>query len=810
MVRVVINESEITLFQNTDFPLSLNRQLVDFKELGSRSGDFSLTLKVPNSEDNRRALMYFDNLTESNKFRKGIDNSCTIFANNITILSGLFYITAVGDEEISGYVLAKVSSLSKLLDAFRLRDIQGLTYAFDGLATIQDNLNYHIINGASPEKVVLFGMVAYGNYFIANRWESGLGYPCSRYDSSEYGEKDVSPRQIFGNTTYFLNDNSNTQLDFRSIPPQVYVVAILKAIFRQIGYRLTGSWVNGQEARSLLMPFTSEKPYQYNYQNLIDSEFEGNGLIGVDVQGFIKYDITDEEYQVPTNDNYLQIVSNPIDFPTGVGSDPNAITEFGKWWTMIRIIPVFNILVDNTFSLGQNTFIAPIGGTYKIEYSFRINDIDTYDLLGVRVFRKAFGISKFKGNLPQNLDGFSTLSEQLNFGTACVHYVNLINSNIGDTFTDNGNLEIDLEDGEVLVFWISTTQYNTWTGTRTIAVPIKVASLPPFIAITFPYSNGSGDWLNAPGDVPNELSSILEVNNTNFKITLTGANSDVDIAPNLPDVKCVDFVKSFVSLFNLYLNVDDINKTVYMDSFKDFYLGNDLAIDITERTQLDSLQTSPSDMASDYFFEWLADDKDSITQKIYNYTYKSKLDVANSLNTIDSGVFNSTEIQPFNALIRTTNDFNNAGYTSLSTVNLPRLVSDANQDNLSNEIITDRYNFKPRLLWFDGFDPNASIFGSSLPIMHSGVNTTEPLAGVVKFKFRPFKELFFEYYKTYLDGLAAGYELSMSLSINEFLWNEMQLNKPVLYENVVYCIKEIKGYKPDGKNLSKITLFRCK
>jgi hypothetical protein len=247
-----------------------------------------------------------------------------------------------------------------------------------------------------------------------------------------------------------------------------------------------------------------------------------------------------------------------------------------------------------------------------------------------------------------------------------------------------------------------------------------------------------------------------------------------------------------------------------MDSFKDFYLGNDLAVEITERTQLDSLQTSPSDMASDYFFEWLADDKDSITQKIYNYTYKSKLDVANSLNTIDSGVFNSTEIQPFNALIRTTNDFNNAGYTSLSTVNLPRLVSDANQDNFSNQLITDRYNFKPRLLWFDGFDPNASVFGSSLPIMHSGVNTAEPLVGVVKFKFRPFKELFFEYYKTYLDGLAAGYELSMSLSINEFLWNELQLNKPVLYENVVYCIKEIKGYKPDGKNLSKITLFRCK
>ena len=94
--------------------------------------------------------------------------------------------------------------------------------------------------------------------------------------------------------------------------------------------------------------------------------------------------------------------------------------------------------------------------------------------------------------------------------------------------------------------------------------------------------------------------------------------------------------------------------------------------------------------------------------------------------------------------------------------------------------------------------------------MHSGVNTTQSLVGIVNFSFRGFKELFFDYYKNYLNGLANGYELSLSLSLNEFLWNEMQINKPILYEKVVYCIKEIKGYRPDGKNLTKITLFRCK
>lgn len=808
MVKLIVNESQLELFQNTDFPLSLNRALVDFKELGSRSGEFSLTVKVPNSETNRRALEYYDNLTESNKFRKGIDNRCLVIANNVTIVIGLFFITSVSDNEISGYVLARTSSLSKLLDTLRLRDLVGLEFEFNGLPTIQENLTYHAANGASPEKLVLFGMVAYGNYFIANRWNKSPAFPVTRYDSLQYGNKVVSPREILGNTEYFLNDNSNTQLDFRSLPPQVYVVALLKAMFRQIGYRVTGSWVNGQEARRLLMPFTGEEAYQYNYQNLIDSEFEGTSLAGVNVEGLIKYDITDEEYQVPTNSNFLQIESNSNDYPTGAGADPNAFAEFGKWWTMIKLIPVFTIIIDNTFSLGQNTFIAPTVGTYKIEYSFRVSNIDTYTqtpFVTTRNFRKGFGISKFSGSFPNNLDGFSTLWQTIQSGTPCVHFVPLLNANIGDVFSDNGSLEIDLEEGDILVFWISTTQYNRWTGTRTITVPISFYSLPEFIQFQFPFFNGSGEWLNAPGDIPNELNSLLAIDNTNFKITMVGTNPNVNIAPNLPDVSCLDFTKSLINLFNLYLNVDDLSKTVYIDSFKDFYLGNDLAIDITNRTQLESVEVAPSDMASSYLFQWIADDDDIITRKVYDYQYKSKIDVPELENIIDSGIFCSTEIVNFDGVTDANNNFLNPNYQSAWTIALPRLVSDANVDNLSNEIIEDRTNFKPRLLWFDSVE-----VAIPTPIMHSGVNTTQSLVGIVNFSFRGFKELFFDYYKNYLNGLANGYELSLSLSLNEFLWNEMQINKPILYEKVVYCIKEIKGYRPDGKNLTKITLFRCK
>jgi hypothetical protein len=799
MVKLIINESQLELFQNTDFPLSLNRALVDFKELGSRSGEFSLTVKVPNSESNRRALEYYDNLTESNKFRKGIDNRCLVIANNVIIVIGLFFITSVSDNEISGYILARTSSLSKLLDTLKLRDLVGLEFEFEGLPTIQENLAYHAANGASPEKLVLFGMVGYGNYFIANRWDKSPAFPVTRYDSSQYGNKVVRPREILGNTEYFLNDNSNTQLDFRSLPPQVYVVALLKAMFRQIGYRVTGSWVNGQEARRLLMLFTGEEAYQYNYENLIDSEFESEGLINGRVLAFIRYNWDDDEYQVPES-TQIQIKSNNVDFPTGAIN--TAVNELGTWFTIINLCPVETIIIDNTFSLGQNTFIAPTAGSYKIEYTFQIDDIDTHSFSGNRVFRKGFGISKFSGSFPSNLDGFSTLWQTIQFGTPCVHFVPLLNANIGDVFSDNGNLIIDLEVGDVLVFWFSTTMYNRFTGFRPLTTPISFPDLPPFLNAFFA---GNFDPLDGSWDNDNFIESKIEFINTNFKITMVGTNPNVNIAPNLPDVSCLDFTKSLVNLFNLYLNVDDLSKTVYIDSFKDFYLGNDLAVDITNRTQLESVEVAPSDMASSYLFQWIADDDDIITRKVYDYQYRSKIDVPELENIIDSGIFCSTEIVNFDGVTDANNDFLNPNYQSAWTIALPRLVSDANVDNLSNEILEDRTNFKPRLLWFDSVE-----VAIPTPIMHSGVNTTQSLVGIVNFSFRSFKELFFDYYKNYLNGLANGYELSLSLSLNEFLWNEMQINKPILYEKVVYCIKEIKGYRPDGKNLTKITLFRCK
>jgi hypothetical protein len=277
----------------------------------------------------------------------------------------------------------------------------------------------------------------------------------------------------------------------------------------------------------------------------------------------------------------------------------------------------------------------------------------------------------------------------------------------------------------------------------------------------------------------------------------------VQVNKNLPDIKAIDFVKGFINLFNLYMSVDTSNKIVYLENFNNFYLDSDLNFDVTERVELEKVEKSPPEMAGDYLFSWNLDNADAQGRSIYNYKYKTLLDYANESNEIDSGVFCSTEFDNFNAMEFVNNDFHEGDFIVKSTVSIPRLVSSENFNKMQNEIITDRTNFELRLLWFNGFYDQVET-----PIFYSSQSVWR-LAAIAKFEFKNFKQLFFENYKSYLTLLAQGYELNLSVSVNGYVWNQMQINRPIVFDSVVYYIKSIEGYKPDGNGFTKLILFKC-
>ncbi|MCV5968602.1 hypothetical protein, partial [Lactococcus petauri] len=83
--------------------------------------------------------------------------------------------------------------------------------------------------------------------------------------------------------------------------------------------------------------------------------------------------------------------------------------------------------------------------------------------------------------------------------------------------------------------------------------------------------------------------ALIEIENFQVEITMLEGNEKVQVGENLPDIKAVDFVKSFINLFNLYMYVDTFNKVVYLENFNNFYLDSDLNFDVTERVELEKV-----------------------------------------------------------------------------------------------------------------------------------------------------------------------------------------------------------------------------
>lgn len=776
MVDIIINGDRLELFAKSKFPLSLQRKLVDFKDLASRKGEYSLTVKIPNSEHNRRLLNYNDNLNEVNKFRKGFDNECKVFINGNQILDGLFVLNSVNDSEISGYIISKVSSVSFLLNSLRLNEINNLEYDFEIDTTINENILHHQNVGADPSKVVLFGMVAYGNYFIPNSWNFSLSYPIKRYDVSNYGTKDVAPRQIFGQTTYFLNDRSNLQLTFKSIPPQHYATPILKAVFDKIGYKLSGGWINSFEAKQLLLPYVGTREYQYNWKKILKVKFDRP------IMNVYQEMLANLSQTLLLANNFgitFSYKANGQLYPTG-----GSTQYFDSFYThfAVHYFDTGTIIADDCATLITNEFVAPGKGRYKIAYSFGLKDFNDLKFMGEPIFETGFGATNYKDDLPQNLDNFSTI-ETVATGGHCNFYRRLSFENRG---LISGTFEIDLEQYEKLTFWWSFVTIFNQTDSYTI--PFVLSDMPPSYQTLF--------WGMTQ-------FALIEIENFQVEITMLEGNEKVQVGENLPDIKAVDFVKSFINLFNLYMYVDTFNKVVYLENFNNFYLDSDLNFDVTERVELEKVEKSPPEMAGDYLFSWNLDDADAQSQKVYDYKHKTLLDYANEFSEIDSVIFCSTEFDNFAAVDFTESTFEDGAFIVKSTVSLPILVSNENFNKMQNEILSDRTNFQMRLLWFDGFFDQVET-----PILYSSTSVYS-LQGIAKFKFKSFKELFFENYKTYLTALVQGYELNLSVSINAYVWNQLQINRPVVFNNVIFYIKSIDGYKPDGDGFSKLILFKC-
>jgi hypothetical protein len=77
-------------------------------------------------------------------------------------------------------------------------------------------------------------------------------------------------------------------------------------------------------------------------------------------------------------------------------------------------------------------------------------------------------------------------------------------------------------------------------------------------------------------------------NKTTFSFVSTGI-LDYDFNPNLPNIKCVDFFKNVINIFNLYFQIDVLNKNIILETYDTMFGNVNNPYDVTNKIDYDTV-----------------------------------------------------------------------------------------------------------------------------------------------------------------------------------------------------------------------------
>jgi len=213
---------------DTDFPLAINRSVMDFEDVGKRKGDYTKTIKVQaNSEVNQVLQHLFLSTISQNTNKvlslKGdtINVQCEINVNGLT--------------HTKGYCLIKSASSTLKPNFYEITIFSGMNDWADILSKKklrELNLGRTVWNWAYIKDSNLQDKSESSNPF-------NFVYPLI-----DYG--DIGNKQ-----------NSNDGIMDYELRIAPYIRDMVNAIFAQTGYTLTSEWLKNDDIRKLIYPFTS-------------------------------------------------------------------------------------------------------------------------------------------------------------------------------------------------------------------------------------------------------------------------------------------------------------------------------------------------------------------------------------------------------------------------------------------------------------------------------------------------------------------------------------------------------------------------
>jgi len=218
----ILNIYELDKYDPNDFLIPLNFSVNDFRNLDTRNGVFSKTIKIPGTKKNDSLLAHSFNISAEGFFDRNERSRAIVEKDGIRYLDGSVQLKKVNITQGKAweYELILYGELADWAALLKGRNIRDLNYS---------TVTYNYAN-------------------LRGTWSN-------KGDSSEY----VFPLVDYSN--FIDDDPASYDAPVETFRPAVFVYYIFREIFKGIDYELKPGFFKRKEYRDLILPYVGEKTY---------------------------------------------------------------------------------------------------------------------------------------------------------------------------------------------------------------------------------------------------------------------------------------------------------------------------------------------------------------------------------------------------------------------------------------------------------------------------------------------------------------------------------------------------------------------
>lgn len=813
--KLYINGNNVDLDGKTK--IVLNRDFTDLQNPDSRLGDSSQNIKLPKTKNNKIIFSHVQNENVENKFVRTIDYDCVYYVDGRVVIDGIFRIISVEENYFNGVILGSDVAWAKLLSGKTLRDLKNndlvtsWSVPFTGWsANTTNSFEYYVNNVNYNTQDICFPLISYGAFYTKNDTQL--------------------------NNQIFLDSIANDD-----IPPAVYDLKIIKRIFQNIGWNVNSSIFSNKECQNVFMPFTASDRYIYNYGQIIKAEAIGYNIDYpwlfstptsadyspslVFVNNFCNQKNTD--YMILDFNNYIY---NPNGNIKGVilSGQSGATTQY-LYKTPITDLYSFDIEINDwqfenwglyrtdvltQFASAINPFLSSSAytSTYYLRNGFFVyldtEDGQYFNQISDNINRYCWEFYESYNN-PLSIDNDLILAAYIPSQTGNTTYFQPYNNEANIIVT--GNSEYITYTG-----WTGPSTYyhiqltgNTIFQIRDLKIPsgfcIKVAAFGPAYS-----PNSINNFYGT--NISNEITTGFSAQSVHVNF-FSSKNDDVDLnlTNNFSEIGQLDYVKSWMNRYNLFINADYQNKVINFEPFRKYFLDNNFALDLTSKVDNNYFEpkSEPVKLPKKVNFKYNNDINDALIKMDSEYGNLSIAsdNIYNENEKDISLLFSATKLRDFDIVA--------PGYTvSASTIYIPSISNDDNYTSTELSAITWSFAATTRILKLTGEyakdESGNTIYikvgdNDSKILLSEFENETE---GKLSLSYDGDNGLYANYFDDFYGQIGDSFILNLDSKINPEDFSKMKTNVPILINGQTYILNQIRNFDSNSEKPIEISLIK--